>query len=92
MPPHVPPDMGISPGMLPRMPPPGILPPGLPLPPVGVRPPQSAWTEHKTPDGRMYYYNIQSMQSTWEKPKELSEPASQPLHGMPPGKLYTVIL
>jgi hypothetical protein len=33
--------------------------------------PKSAWTEHKAPDGRMYYYNASTKQSSWEKPAEL---------------------
>ncbi|XP_025068186.1 pre-mRNA-processing factor 40 homolog B [Alligator sinensis] len=33
------------------------------------------WTEHKAPDGRTYYYNCDSKQSTWEKPDELKSKA-----------------
>ena len=29
------------------------------------------WTEHKTPDGKVYYYNSKSQQSVWEKPQPL---------------------
>ena len=29
------------------------------------------WTEHKAPDGRVYYYNAANKQSAWEKPDEL---------------------
>ncbi|XP_022246248.1 transcription elongation regulator 1-like isoform X2 [Limulus polyphemus] len=29
------------------------------------------WTEHKTTDGRSYYYNSRTMQSTWDKPQVL---------------------
>ncbi|XP_052247261.1 pre-mRNA-processing factor 40 homolog A-like isoform X2 [Dreissena polymorpha] len=32
---------------------------------------KSPWTEHKAPDGRTYYYNQVSKQSSWEKPKDL---------------------
>ncbi|KAK1151156.1 hypothetical protein AOXY_G33183 [Acipenser oxyrinchus oxyrinchus] len=32
---------------------------------------KSLWTEHKAPDGRTYFYNSESKQSTWEKPDEL---------------------
>ncbi|XP_075055774.1 pre-mRNA-processing factor 40 homolog B isoform X4 [Mixophyes fleayi] len=32
---------------------------------------KSLWTEHKAPDGRTYYYNTDTKQSTWEKPDEL---------------------
>lgn len=31
------------------------------------------WTEHKNTDGRSYYYNAKSMESTWEKPQELAD-------------------
>lgn len=31
----------------------------------------SEWTQHKTPDGKIYYYNIKSQQSVWEKPEIL---------------------
>ncbi|XP_041440298.1 pre-mRNA-processing factor 40 homolog B isoform X3 [Xenopus laevis] len=36
---------------------------------------KSLWTEHKAPDGRTYYYNSESKQSTWEKPDELKSKA-----------------
>uniref|UniRef100_A0A8C4SGX3 Pre-mRNA processing factor 40 homolog B n=1 Tax=Erpetoichthys calabaricus TaxID=27687 RepID=A0A8C4SGX3_ERPCA len=29
------------------------------------------WTEHKAPDGRTYFYNSETKQSTWEKPDDL---------------------
>ncbi|XP_053374392.1 pre-mRNA-processing factor 40 homolog B-like isoform X4 [Mercenaria mercenaria] len=32
---------------------------------------KSPWTEHKAPDGRTYYYNNVTKQSSWEKPKDL---------------------
>ena len=60
--------------MLPGM----VMPPGLipnPLIP-GVQPvliPALEWREHKAPDGRTYYYNIRTMQTRWDKPKELEE-------------------
>lgn len=31
------------------------------------------WTEYKTVDGRTYYYNNRTLESTWEKPHELKE-------------------
>ena len=36
--------------------------------------PKSAWTEHTAPDGRKYYFNAQTKQSTYEKPQELLQP------------------
>lgn len=43
--------------------------------PAGQQRPRSVWTEHKAPDGRKYYYNSATKQSSWEKPAELmSEP------------------
>uniref|UniRef100_U3KHP0 Pre-mRNA-processing factor 40 homolog A n=1 Tax=Ficedula albicollis TaxID=59894 RepID=U3KHP0_FICAL len=36
---------------------------------------KSTWTEHKSPDGRTYYYNTETKQSTWEKPDDLKTPA-----------------
>ncbi|XP_066564270.1 pre-mRNA-processing factor 40 homolog B [Amia ocellicauda] len=36
---------------------------------------KSSWTEHKAPDGRTYFYNSESKQSTWEKPDELKSKA-----------------
>lgn len=33
------------------------------------------WTEHKSPDGRTYFYNNETKQSTWEKPDDLKTPA-----------------
>jgi pre-mRNA-processing factor 40 len=32
---------------------------------------KTLWTEHKAPDGRIYYYNSISKESRWEKPDEL---------------------
>lgn len=34
-------------------------------------PKSSSWTEHKAPDGRTYFYNHTTKQSSWEKPDEL---------------------
>lgn len=33
--------------------------------------PFSEWTEYKTPDGRIYYYNNRTLETTWDKPAEL---------------------
>ena len=38
------------------------------------KPPEVAeWSEHRTADGRCYYYNSRSADSTWEKPKALAD-------------------
>lgn len=42
----------------------------MPPPGFGVAP-TSEWSEHKSPDGRTYYYNSITKQSAWEKPDEL---------------------
>uniref|UniRef100_A0A7M4E0W1 Pre-mRNA-processing factor 40 homolog A n=1 Tax=Crocodylus porosus TaxID=8502 RepID=A0A7M4E0W1_CROPO len=83
-PPAVPPmPPGLMPPMIPPMaapPPMGQVTPPAPAPPhcgergavTRAKPP---WTEHKAPDGRIYYYNCDSKQSTWEKPDELKSKA-----------------
>ncbi|XP_066432111.1 pre-mRNA-processing factor 40 homolog A isoform X3 [Eleutherodactylus coqui] len=45
--------------------------------------PKSLWTEHKSPDGRTYYYNIETKQSTWEKPDDMKTAAEQMLSKCP---------
>ena len=39
--------------------------------PEGVVKPANVaeWSEHRTPDGRLYFYNSKTMESMWEKPK-----------------------
>ncbi|XP_068263479.1 pre-mRNA-processing factor 40 homolog A isoform X3 [Nyctibius grandis] len=44
---------------------------------------KTTWTEHKSPDGRTYYYNTETKQSTWEKPDDLKTPAEQLLSKCP---------
>lgn len=48
----------------------------------------SEWTEHKSPDGRTYYYNNKTKQSSWDKPEELKTPAER-LLSQCPWKEYT---
>ncbi|OQR99555.1 UDP-3-O-,3-hydroxymyristoyl glucosamine N-acyltransferase [Thraustotheca clavata] len=38
----------------------------------------ATWSEHTAPDGRMYYYNSTTGESTWERPAELGARAQQP--------------
>lgn len=87
-PPRFPPP-GLVPGMIPRMPPPGMPPSGLGMPPMGMPSvPKSDWSEHRMADGRVYYYNSRTLQSTWERPKEMDLP---PVQGMPPPGLFNVL-
>ena len=78
MPPGMPPPFMPPPGMpmppgLPRFP---ALPPGFRLPPPGFIPKTIGdWTEHRLPDGRLYYHNNKSKESKWEKPLEFTESA-----------------
>ena len=41
------------------------------------------WTEHKAPDGRTYFYNAASRQSSWEKPDALKTQAERLLSQCP---------
>ena len=41
------------------------------------------WSEHKAPDGRMYYYNSATKESVWLKPEELLLPAERLLRQLP---------
>lgn len=52
-------------------------------PPEDAPKKKSVWTEHKSLDGKTYYYNTDTKQSTWEKPDELKSPAEQMLSKCP---------
>lgn len=92
-------------GAPPQFPQPGFyppvgMPPGIPplmAPPVQPQPPKTSdWVEHKSgPDGKTYYHNSRTGQSSWEKPKELMTAieradASTPWkeHTAPDGRKY----
>ncbi|KAI9013299.1 hypothetical protein BC832DRAFT_549319 [Gaertneriomyces semiglobifer] len=49
------------------------------LPPPGGQPSQNLWTIHKTAEGRQYYFNNITKQSSWEKPEELKSPMEKAL-------------
>ena len=49
---------------------------------------KETWTEHKAPDGRIYYYNAATRQSSWEKPDSLKS-ASELLLSKCAWKEYT---
>jgi len=49
---------------------------------------KGTWTEHKAPDGRTYFYNATTRQSSWEKPDSLKTPAELSLSKCP-WKEYT---
>ncbi|XP_067650087.1 pre-mRNA-processing factor 40 homolog A-like isoform X2 [Haliotis asinina] len=44
---------------------------------------KSVWTEHKAPDGRTYYYNNVTKQSSWEKPDDLKSDTERLLSQCP---------
>lgn len=57
--------------------------PGGPFPQPGL-----TWQEHRTPDGRVYYYNSLTRVTQWTKPEELMTPAERALANQP-WKEYT---
>ncbi|XP_023018687.1 pre-mRNA processing factor 40 isoform X2 [Leptinotarsa decemlineata] len=98
-----PPGIG-TPPLLPQVPMPGMggfapIIPSFSVPPPGfggfappgglpAANPANEWTEHKAPDGRTYYYNSVTKQSSWQKPDQLKTPAEL-LLSQCPWKEYT---
>lgn len=73
---HIPPVAAAAAAAFPPLIPPFNVPP----PGFGAFPPpapnqKEQWTEHKAPDGRTYYYNSITKQSSWQKPDQLKTPA-----------------
>lgn len=78
--------------------PPGLPPPTMGFPPIvpfSMPPPgfasaemqgfshSSDWSEHKAPDGRNYYYNNVTKQSSWDKPDDLKTPIEKLIAACP---------
>lgn len=91
--------MGFPPAIVPHfsMPPPGFgAPPSGDLGPAFPSAlPSSEWTEHKAPDGRSYFYNAITKQSSWDKPELLMTPTERLQYNCPwkeyrsdAGKIY----
>lgn len=49
------------------------------------------WSEHTAPDGRKYYYNSRTKQSSWEKPVELVKAQEQAVAGAVPAASATAV-
>lgn len=78
------------PGLLPRMAPP-MVPMMHPQMAMAAGPAAlagtlslSEWSDYKTADGKTYYYNSRTLESTWDRPDELKEKGKVvwQLHGM----------
>ncbi|PLW16854.1 hypothetical protein PCANC_09451 [Puccinia coronata f. sp. avenae] len=41
------------------------------------------WTEHRSPTGRLYWFNVQTGTSSWERPEALKTPAERALASTP---------
>lgn len=42
------------------------------------------WKEYKSDTGKPYYYNSQTKESRWTKPKELEDLEGKEMHRVPP--------
>ncbi|VEN63886.1 unnamed protein product [Callosobruchus maculatus] len=90
--PSIIPPFSVPPPGFPNFPPGAAPPTSAPTSTPGVTPPisgaASEWSEHKAPDGRIYYYNSVTKQSSWQKPDALKTPAEL-LLSQCPWKEYT---
>ncbi|XP_015374118.1 PREDICTED: transcription elongation regulator 1 isoform X1 [Diuraphis noxia] len=79
-----PPPFGMPPPGFPQAAPWGMMPPGFVPPPMMMPGMElnskidpvilanaAEWSEHRSPDGRMYYYSMKTSESVWEKPEAL---------------------
>ena len=58
----------------PTRPSPMLVPPGMGIDDSNSSPADSDWSEHKHTDGRIYYHNKITKQSSWVKPDALKTP------------------
>ena len=79
-----PPAMGAPPLMAPPFAPPAYPPPVYAPPPAAfvpppayAPPPPTGWQEAKSPDGKAYYFNRGTNETSWERPAELDAPAKE---------------
>lgn len=54
----------------------------------GTHAPAALWQEARAPDGRTYYYNVQTKETSWQKPADLMTPVERALAAQP-WKEYT---
>lgn len=64
---------------------------GAMVPPAAAKPPAaSVWSEHRTDEGRVYYYNARTGESVWERPADMDEDPSHGPKGPPGANLFVV--
>ena len=50
--------------------------------------PPTVWQEHRTPEGRAYFYNSATKETTWTKPEEMMSPAEVNIWNIPGAQLH----